>query len=491
MSNATEGLQPQLVWKYFAEISRIPRGSKNEKAIAEYVMGTAKRLGLTAKRDKAGNVVVKKPAHPSYSHIRSLALQGHLDMVCEKNADTVHDFTKDPIELVRKGNVLMANGTTLGADNGIAVATNLAIMEDKTLEHGPLELLFTIDEETGLTGASNLTRGFLESKTLLNLDSEEEGALYVGCSGGRDTLGTFAISFERAPKNTMAVKLQVKGLKGGHSGLEIDKNRGNAIKMLNRVLMSLSAEPAAGGLGCRLSAIEGGNKRNAIPRECEALVFVPKNKLTGARHIVGELLMTMKAEISTVDPDLIVTVTEMTDVKKGSVIKKWQQAILCKTIASLPHGVVKMSSDIAGLVETSTNVAVIKSTKKAIVVATSQRSSVTSELDEAVQTVCSILELSGAKVESTDGYPGWKPDLNSPILKIAKDTYKSLFGREPAVKAIHAGLECGIIGEKFPGMDMVSFGPTLEGVHSPDEKIHIDTVDRFWKFLLAILKSTK
>jgi len=483
LSSVIEGLEPNSVWKYFAEISQIPRGSKNEKAIAEYVIDTAKRLGLVAKQDKTGNIVVKKPAHPSYTHVRSMALQGHLDMVCEKNTDTIHDFTKDPIELVRKGNVLMANGTTLGADNGIAVATNLAIMEDKSIEHGPLELLFTVDEETGLTGAQSLTSDFLESKTLMNLDSEEEGALYVGCSGGRDTLATFNISFENVPKNSIAAYLSVRGLKGGHSGLEIDKNRGNAIKILNRVLMRMTE------LSMRLSRLAGGNKRNAIPRECQALVFIPKAKLTEAYKLVKEMQETIKAEISSVDPDLMITMVETSIERNIKVIRKTQQRQLNSAISALPHGVLKMSSDIPGLVETSTNVAVINTTKKAIVIATSQRSSVASELNEAVETVNVILALAGAKVESTDGYPGWKPNLNSPILKTAKETYQSLYGKEPEVKAIHAGLECGIIGEKFPRMDMVSFGPTLEGVHSPDEKIYIDTVEKFWKFLLAILKN--
>ena len=360
-------------------------------------------------------------------------------------------------------------------------------MEDRTLEHGPLELLFTIDEETGLTGAQNLKSDFLESKTLMNLDSEEEGALYVGCSGGRDTLGTFSIMPENAPKNTSPHHLRVKGLKGGHSGLEIDKNRGTAIKILNRVLMRL------GDLGVRLAGMEGGNKRNAIPRECEALVFVPKKQLTEAFRIVSELRSAIKAELSSVDPDLAITLTEAVGLKKAKarVIKKRQQVALIRAISSLPHGVLKMSTDIPGLVETSTNVAVISTTAKAITLATSQRSSVASELNEAVDTVRDILELAGAKADSSDGYPGWKPNLGSKILKIAKDSFKQLYGKEPLIKAIHAGLECGIIGEKFPGMDMVSFGPTLEGVHSPDEKIYIDTVDKFWKLLLAILKNVK
>jgi dipeptidase D len=481
-SEAITGLEPKLVWKYFAEISRIPRGSKNETAIAKYVLETAQKLGLQAKQDKVGNVVVKKPASPGREHVQSICLQGHLDMVCEKNSDKVHDFTKDPIELVRKGNVLMANGTTLGADNGIAVATNLAIMEDRSLEHGPLELLFTVDEETGLTGASNLDPSLVESKILLNLDSEEEGALYVGCSGGRDSIGTWKVNFVNAPKNSLPVHVRVKGLRGGHSGLEIDKGRGNAIKIMARVLNTLSS------LGALLSAIDGGNKRNAIPRECTAILAIPKTKFAQAKSAVEQLNAVLRAEVATVDPDLSIVLEELRGKKKIKVMKKSQQTKLLQTMAALPHGVLKMSADIAGLVETSTNVAVISTTKKAIVLATSQRSSVASELDEAVETVSAIFTLGGASVEHSDGYPGWKPNLASPILKLAKETYQSLYGKEPEVKAIHAGLECGIIGEKYPGMDMVSFGPTLEGVHSPDEKIYIDTVEKFWKFLLAILR---
>jgi dipeptidase D len=483
MSNAIEGLKPEPVWKYFAEISRIPRGSKHEEQISKYVLDTAQRLGLEAKQDRYGNVVVKKPASAGREHVRRLCLQGHLDMVCEKNAGKIHNFMQDPIELVRKNNVLMANGTTLGADNGIAVATNLAIMEDKTLEHGPLEFLFTVDEETGLTGASNLVSDFLESKTLLNLDSEEEGALYVGCSGGRDSVGTWPVEFENAPAQSVAVQLKVSGLRGGHSGLEIDKGRGNAIKILNRVLMALS------DLGARLSKIEGGNKRNAIPRECEALLFVPQKSLAEAMTVVEQFNATIKAELATVEPDLLISATAMKGVKRGKVIKKAQQKKIGQTISALPHGVIKMSAEISWLVETSTNVAVINTGKKAIMLATSQRSSVASELTEISQTVKNIFALGGAQVEQSNGYPGWKPNLDSPILHMAKSTYQALYGKEPEVKAVHAGLECGIIGEKFPGMDMVSFGPTLEGVHSPDEKIYLDTVEKFWNFLLAILKN--
>jgi dipeptidase D len=483
MSNPIEGLKPEGLWRYFAEISKIPRGSKNEKQIAAYVMQKAKEFGLEAKQDKFMTVVVRKPASPGYENRPMICLQGHLDMVCEKNNDKVHDFEKDPIELVRNGNVMMANGTTLGADNGVAVAANLAIMEDKSLVHGPLEFLFTIDEETGLTGASNLKPGFIQSKTLMNLDSEEEGELYVGCSGGRNTTGTWKVKYENAPGKTVGAMLHVKGLKGGHSGLEIDKGRGNSLKIITRVLIALS------DLGVRMSCLEGGNKSNAIPREADACLFIPAAKLNQAKKIVAAFQHTVKAELSSVEPDLTIELEVRKDMKKGKVIKKQLQAMVLKTIAGLPHGVIKMSADIPGLVETSTNVAVAKTEKNKFELITSQRSSVASEILEVCQMVASVFELGGATVTRNEGYPGWKPNLDSPILKTAQATYKALYGKDPAVKAIHAGLECGIIGEKYPGMDMVSFGPTLQGVHSPDEKIYIDTVDKFWQFLLAILKN--
>jgi dipeptidase D len=356
-------------------------------------------------------------------------------------------------------------------------------MEDKSLVHGPLEFLFTVDEETGLTGANNLKAGQLESKTLMNLDSEEEGALYVGCSGGRNTIGTWKVNFENVPGKSVAVALHVKGLRGGHSGLEIDKGRGNSIKILNRTLIALEK------LEARLSTIEGGNKSNAIPREAEARLYIPAKNVKKAKIIVDRCNFTIKAELATVEPDLSIMLEEVQLKKKGKVIKKAQQKMLTQTIAGLPHGVTKMSADISGLVETSTNVAIIRTEKSSVILTTSQRSSVASEIDEILETVKAVLDLGGAKALQTEGYPGWKPNLDSRILKTAKSTYSSLYAKEPLVKAIHAGLECGIIGEKFPGMDMVSFGPTLEGVHSPDEKIYIDTVEKFWNFLLGILRN--
>lgn len=482
MTNAIAGLKPELVWKYFAEISQIPRGSKNEAAIINYVMQTASKLGLEAKKDSIGNVVVVKPASPGKENLPVVVLQGHLDMVCEKNKDKIHDFTKDPIELVREGDIIRANGTTLGADNGIGVAISLAIMEDKSLVHGPLEFLFTVDEETGLTGAQNLRGDFLKGRILINLDSEEEGALYVGCSGGKDTIGTLAVSWENAPENYSALQISITGLRGGHSGLDIHTGRGNAIKLLNRVLWNLNDQ-----FDLRLSKIDAGNKRNAIPREGDAIVYVSKDKINDVKKIIQKFDPIFKSEFSVVDKGVTVKVNDITG--NGKVLQKALTTRLLNLLYALPHGVIAMSQDIPGLVETSTNLAIINTTDTAIVVSTSQRSSVESSKEDIVGQVRSVFSLAGAKVEHSDGYPGWKPNLNSNILSISKNVYKNLFGKEPEVKAIHAGLECGIIGEKFSGMDMISMGPTLEAVHSPDEKIYVKTVEKFWKYLLEILKN--
>jgi len=485
MSDALKGLKPPLVWKYFGEVVRIPRCSKSEGRIAAYVMETARRMGLATSQDKFGNVVVRKPATRGKEKAPTVVLQGHLDMVCEKNAGVKHDFTKDPLKIVRKDDVLMADGTTLGADNGIAVATNLAIMEDKSVQHGPLELLFTVDEETGLTGASNLGKGFVKGKTLLNLDSEEDWVIYVGCAGGRDTTGAWSVSYQRPPAGSRAARVSVKGLKGGHSGIEIGSGRGNAIKILGRVLMKLSA------LGVRLSSIEGGNKRNAIPREAFADVMVPQKAASRAKSVIREMDKTIRAEFSAVDPGLRISLKENAGAKGLKVVALEQQERILRAISALPHGVTKMSAEVPGLVETSTNVAVINTSDGRIALATSQRSSVASEIEEIGDTVADTFRLSGADVEQGSGYPGWKPNLKSPVLALATAAYRDLFRKDCEVKAVHAGLECGIIGQRYPGMDMISFGPTLEAVHSPDEKIHIASVEKFWKFLTEILRRIK
>ncbi len=481
MPNPIEGLKPQIVWKYFAQIARIPRGSKNEAAISNYLVETARSLGLEVSTDPVGNVIVRKAASEGREGVRSICLQCHMDMVCEKNKDKTHNFEKDPIEIVRRDNVLCANGTTLGADNGIGVAANLALMEDKTLPHGPLEFLFTVDEETGLTGANNLLPDFVRSRTLINLDSEEEGSLFVGCSGGKDTKARWAVEFEPAPPGHAALQIAVRGLRGGHSGLEIDKGRGNAIKLLTRVLARLSE------LGCRISSLSGGNKHNAIPRESEATVLVPKINLDQACSAIERLQSVLGSEIATVDPDLGISFNRLKGTRR--ILKRTQQKKILQALTAVPHGVVRMSADLPGLVETSTNLAVVATGRKDVLVVTSQRSSVASELEDIAHVVKTVFEMAGAEVAVGDGYPGWKPNMQSEILGVAQRTYEEVFGKAPEVRAIHAGLECGIIGEKYAGMDMVSFGPTLEGVHSPDEKIYLDTVDRFWTYLTALLRN--
>lgn len=482
MSDAVDGLKPEIFWRCFKEISAIPRPSGREEKIGDFILQRAQELGLACVRDTCGNIVVGKPASEGREGVRSICVQAHLDMVCEKNADKEHDFLRDPIELVRREEIITANGTTLGADNGIGVAACLAIMEDRSLEHGPLEFLFTVEEETGLKGAKNVDPGMVSSRTLLNLDSEEEGALYIGCAGGRDTVGKWSFSGEDAAAGAVAVRVAVKGLKGGHSGLEIGKGLGNAIKLLNRAVLALS------GLGGRLSAIDGGNMRNAIPRECRALLYLPGGNMDEAASVVATLAATFKEELGNIDPEVLLTMTPVEVSGERRVIEAAVQERICRAVAGLPSGVVYMSADIPGLVETSTNVSVVTTGENDVTLITSQRSSSASRLEEVVQSVRSVFELGGASVENGEGYPGWKPNLSSPVLKLAVGSYRKLTGREPQVKAIHAGLECGIIGERIPGMDMISFGPTMEGVHSPDEKVYIESVGNFWNFLVELLK---
>ena len=482
-SPAIANLEPAALWHYFAELSRIPRESKHEKAAGDFVVRIAKELGLPCVRDAVGSVVVRKPASPGREHVPSLCLQGHLDMVCVARPGKKHDFAKRGIDLVRDGDELGADGTTLGADNGIAVATCLAIMADRSLEHGPLELLFTVDEETGLTGAQRLGPDMLASRTLINLDSEDEGVLCVGCAGGRDTTGTWALACEPVRAGSVALEVRVTGLKGGHSGVEIHKGRGNAIKMLNRVLVALGAVDA------RIARLEGGAKRNAIPAEASAVVCVAKARRDEACAVIAGIRDVLRAEIGTVEPTLDVAVATAKS-KPSRVYKRAFQRQVMRTLSALPHGVIKMSAEIPELVETSTNVAVLRQTPRNLSLATSQRSMVASEIHEIIDGVTAILELGGATISGSDAYPGWKPNLDSAVLAKAVRTHRDLYGSEPRVEAVHAGLECGIIGQKYPGMDMVSLGPTITGAHSPDERVNIPSVARYWEYLLAVLRNS-
>ncbi|MBN2189019.1 MAG: aminoacyl-histidine dipeptidase [Chitinispirillaceae bacterium] len=486
MSSAIQGLEPERLWEYFEELSAVPRCSKHEAAAGRYVLGVAKRLGLEALRDPKGNVIARKKCAPGRENAPMVALQSHLDMVCEKNKGTAHDFGRDPILLKRTGEYVSAEGTTLGADNGLGVATALALMENAAVRHGPLEFVFTVDEETGLTGAAALRSNDLKSRILINLDTEDEGVLYVGCAGGCDSIGTLAAAVEPLQAKHALYSLRVCGLRGGHSGIDIHLGRANAIKLLSRALSALAKSGAHGVRLCRLS---GGNKRNAIPREAEALVALTAAQAVASVKAVAELERTFRDEYASADGGIAVSLTPYEGKRAGmKVFNKKAQERLLGLLHALPHGVIAMSFDIPELVETSTNLARVTMEKNRVVIETSQRSSVESRKREIVQAVSAVFALAGAKVAHTDGYPGWKPDLQSPILKIAKETYRRLFGKEAGVKAVHAGLECGIIGERFPGMDMVSLGPTLEMVHSPDERVHIGSVKKYWEFLLAILE---
>jgi dipeptidase D len=482
MGSVLGHLKPELVWYHFEEICKYPRASKKEEKIAEYVVSVGKRLGLQTEKDKFGNIVIRKPATPGKENLKAVVLQGHIDMVCEKNRDVEHDFDKDPIYPYIDGDWVKAKGTTLGADNGIGVACALAVLEATDVEHGPLECLFTLDEETGLTGASSLKKNWLKADILINMDSEDIGVIFIGCSGGKNTAATFKAKLEKIPRNYSSFELKVAGLKGGHSGLEIHVGRGNAVKILNRAIWSYSQENTI-----RLAEINGGNKHNAIPREAFSVVLVPKNDEKKLKKFVAKYNETVKAEYVSVEPDLMVSMEKHAAPEK--VLDEKTQKHLLNALYAIPHGVIKMSNDIPGLVETSTNLAVVETKGKNINIVTSQRSPVASQNVDITNMVSSVLKLAGAEITYGDGYPGWAPDIHSDILKVFKSTFTKMYGKEPEVTAIHAGLECGIIKEKYPNMDMISFGPTMRDVHSPAEKLQISTVPEFYNQLKTVLKN--
>lgn len=475
-------LQPQALWKHFDEILKIPRGSKNEQKIREYVIGVAQKHGLNYQQDKVGNVVVRKPATAGREAAPVVALQSHLDMVNDKNTEVQHDFDKDPIIPQRDGDYVKATGTTLGSDNGIGVASALALLEAKELVHGPLELLFTIDEETGLNGATDLAKDMLTAKRLINLDTEEEGALYVGCAGGAGTDITLSLNSIKPPKALAALEVKLTGLHGGHSGVDIHLQRGNATKLLVRALYRIMI---AGDFKFRLANISGGNKHNAIPREAFATILLPKKQQKKFVEALTKQVTDIQAEHKTVEPIIQLGVTP-TKTKR-----MWDGKSTNKVLAllhALPHGVMSMSNDIPGLVETSTNLAVVNSSKNKLTIHCSTRSSVAAALQATRDSIRAIAEFAGAKVREGDGYPGWKPNLDSEVLHASKKVHQELFGVEPSVKAIHAGLECGIIGEKYPGMDMVSMGPQIEFPHSPSERVKISSVGNYYRLLIKTLE---
>jgi dipeptidase D len=484
MSNEISKLNPLELWENFYQLTRIPRPSNHEEQIRKYLFDFGKNLGLETAQDKSGNVIIRKPATPGMENRKGVILQGHLDMVPQKNSDKDHDFAKDPIETVIDGEWVRANGTTLGADNGIGVAAAMTVLASKDLAHGPIEGLFTATEETGMDGAKGLEAGWLKGDILINMDSEDEGELYVGCAGGEDASVTFKFTEVSVPADSIAFKLNVTGLKGGHSGVDIHLGRGNANKVFFRVL-----KEAYKVCGMRLSSINGGSLRNAIPREAFGIVTVPYETADKLVGLVAGMTNVIKRELSVTEPTLKIELskTEM----PASLIDEKTQVNLTHAIIACPNGVIRMSDSMAGLVETSTNLAIVKSDNesKTIKISCLMRSSVDSARTQLGSRMDSVFTLAGAEVKLTGGYPGWKPNLESPILKTMLKIYENKFGRIPEIKAIHAGLECGILGGTYPSWDMISLGPTIRFPHSPDEKVNIESVSKFWDFLVETLKN--
>lgn len=481
MSDPLAELAPRSVWQIFASIAAVPRPSKQEEQIAAWVRSFGERQGWDFQSDAVGNLVFRVPASPGRERAPIVILQSHLDMVCEKNSDVQHDFMRDPIRPRVAGEWVTASGTTLGADNGIGVAAALAAASAPGVTHGPLELLFTVDEETGLTGAQRLDGSLLHGRTLLNLDSEEDGKLFVGCAGGADTHLMLEPARRGPAAHARAFTIEVRGLRGGHSGINIHENRGNALKLLTRLLLAA----VESGLELALVELRGGSKHNAIPREAQATFYLPAPAEDRFRGVVACMREAFRTELAGIDEGLEIRVDPAPDA--GLVLESADRDRLLRLLAVLPHGVLGMSPAIPGLVETSSNLAVIQAEDPGIKIVTSSRSSVNPTLQAVQVSIRCAGRLSGAEVESHDGYPGWKPNLDSPALGVVRRVYQELWGREPEVTAVHAGLECGLLGEKIPGLDMVSFGPQIEGAHSPDERVHIPSVARFWRALGRVL----
>jgi len=481
--NRLDNLSPQPLWNYFEEICQIPRPSKKEEKIIRFLLNFAEKNGLDARKDEIGNIVIRKAATPGRENDQTVILQSHVDMVCEKNSETVHNFETDAIKPYVEEGWVKAEGTTLGSDDGIGIAAQMALLTSTDISHGPIECLFTVDEETGLSGAFALKPGFLNGQVLLNLDSEDEGELFIGCAGGIDTVGTLNYTPESLPLASFAIKMEVKGLQGGHSGDDINKNRGNANKILNRFLMKADRK-----FDLRLAEFNGGNLRNAIAREASAIVVVPHSQKENLIVEWNVFASDMEYEYERSEPKL--NFQHQSVDLPDFVIDPNTKARLLKLIAACPHGVLEMSSRMVGMVETSTNLASVKFTENNnIILTTSQRSEIEGRKYMAAEMVEAVMILAKAGVVHSDGYPGWTPNPDSAIAQIAVDAYKKLFGAAPAVKSIHAGLECGLFLKKYPSLDMVSFGPTIKGAHSPDERINIETVDKFWKLLIEVLKN--
>lgn len=477
-----KNLAPKAVWEHFYSLTQIPRPSGKKEEVSAFLAAYGKSLGLETIVDTIGNVIIRKPASPGYENHPGVILQGHMDMVPQKNNDTVFDFEKDPIEAYVDGEWVTAKGTTLGADNGIGVAAAMAILADKSVVHPPLEVLVTVDEETGMYGAFALEGGMLQGKTLLNLDSEAEGELYVGCAGGVDTTAKFHYTPVEVEEGDVAIKVSVKGCKGGHSGCDIHLQRANANKLLFRFLKDAVANYEA-----RLAYVEGGSLRNAIPREAAAVITIPAEGVDEIMDLVAEYEDLFIAEYDGVEDNIQLTATEVEC--PATELPEDVQDFLIHAITACPHGVYRVIPEMPDVVETSNNLAMLVTEDNCVTVMCLTRSSVESRKEELQSIIESVFAMAGAEVVFSGSYPGWKPNLNSHILQVMKTTYQENYGVEPRVIIIHAGLECGIIGRNYPGMDMISFGPTIKYPHSPDEKVNIPSVAKFYEYLLATLKA--
>ena len=484
MNNTLDSLQPAAVWKYFGELVNIPRPSKHEAKVSAFLQDFGRKLGFETLADEVGNVLIRKPAAPGYENAPRVCLQAHMDMVCEKNGDKEFDFLTQPIQAYVEDGWLVGDGTTLGADDGIGVAAAMAVLADNTLQHGPLECLFTVDEETGLTGAANLHTDWLKSEILLNFDDEDEGEYCIGCAGGIDTTVAIDYTTRPVPAGESSYRIMVSGLTGGHSGDDINRGRGCAIKILNRILWNATEHHKIG-----LACIDGGNLRNAIAREAWADIVVAHEHEEAFKKMVDDFADRIRFEFRTTEPNLQISLEPIEEPK--CLIDRPTQYNLLNALYACAHGVLAMSREIENFVETSTNLASVKMDGHQIHIATSQRSSVESAKFAAAQKIESTFRMIGAHVSHGDGYPGWTPNPDSKVLKVGVETYKRMFGHDPVVRAIHAGLECGLIGEKYPDMDMISYGPTLRGVHAPGEKIEIRTVEMFWNLTCEILRNLK
>ncbi len=481
MSYPVETLEPTVVWKYFDRIRQIPRGSGNEAALGQAILSWAHDCGCETDRDQTGNIVVRVPASAGCENAPIIVIQGHLDMVCEKNAEREFDFEKDPIELVRNEDWIAANGTTLGADNGIGLAIALSYLESSAPKHGPLELLFTVNEETGLVGARALQPNFVQGRLLFNLDSEEDGVFYVGCAGGKDSDVELAVNRRPVPENLTGFTIEVKGLRGGHSGLDIVHNRGNATRLLTRALQALSER-----VELALVSISGGDKHNAIPREATAVAFIDPAGVDAAEQVLKDQLDKFQEEFQTGEPDIALTMTP-NDAAGEPLDAKSQQQVL-GVLLGLPHGVLAMCRDVPGMVETSSNMARVRVEEDKLAILNSTRSSVGAALDGAITQLSAVARLAGASFEADEGYPAWKPNMESSMLAKAREMWKKVHQSDAEFTIIHAGLECGIIGEKYSGMDMISIGPTIEFAHSPEERVSITSVARLYEFVWQFIE---